>query len=88
LALQPIKILGRALRIPWTSASQEYVGEDGARWRLGNIYELQDRKEEARKQYEIALSVNPQNENVRKSLKEWSEVVKTGTVGLCQWIIS
>jgi tetratricopeptide (TPR) repeat protein len=49
---------------------KEYVGEDGARWRLGNLLELQDKKEEARKQYELALAVNPQNENVRKSLKE------------------
>ncbi len=41
----------------------------GARWRLGMIYEQMDRIDQARQQYEAALSLEPDNEHAKKSLR-------------------
>ena len=42
--------------------------EVGAHHRLGMILEKQGRKEQARAEYNLALSMDPKNENVKKSL--------------------
>ncbi len=41
-----------------------------ARWRLGMLYEIKGDDESARRQYETALELNPDDENARKSLDD------------------
>ncbi len=41
-----------------------------ARWRLGMLYELKDQEDLARKEYQTALQLNPENENAKKALAD------------------
>lgn len=58
-------------------ALREYVGGPGApgmpagspHWRLGQILETRGRKDEARKEYETAVRLEPKNAEMRKSLE-------------------
>lgn len=42
----------------------------GAHWRLGMIHELQGRRDEARRQYEAALAVDPKHKEAKDALKK------------------
>jgi tetratricopeptide (TPR) repeat protein len=46
-----------------------YPGPDGARWRLGMLYEHKGDLAAARQQYQTAVELNPDDEKYRKSLK-------------------
>jgi len=45
------------------------VQPSGAHWRLGMLYEIKGDKAAAKKHYEQALALDPNNDNARKSLE-------------------
>jgi cytochrome c-type biogenesis protein CcmH/NrfG len=51
-------------------APEEFTSsKDEAWWYLGNIYVNQEKNEDARKAYEKALTLDPENEEYQKSLR-------------------
>ena len=48
----------------------DYISTDNVYWRLGSLHELKGDHDTARKQYEQALKLNPENEKARKALEE------------------
>ena len=60
----------RELRTWLTSAASgaAIVTQSGAHMRIGMIYERQGKKNEARSEYQTALSINPKNAEAKKLL--------------------